>query len=868
MRAVCVVIFVLFLHVSLSAWAKPDCGTVCPAGSAFAKDGSVLELIQREQTGTGLMKAPGEKKNGRGRYYLAKGWEFYRLGDYKRAVSLFRKASRYKGLRREAELGIAYAYVKERRLREAASILEGLVEERFRVDETLPALVDVLLRMKDYKRAAYFAKRLGGERGKRLFLKIKGEIIRNRYTSARKRGDVNALISIVNDYLYELERCSFSDVFYNIAEFLNKRGYKGRAKSIYLKLIASCPNRFGMRIAVFYKLRNLFPFSRMYGIIEEELKRSSLPVSYRKKLVEMKLHLLKQRLLLVDRTSLEAERIAREILRIDPKDWSVWNYLAWWYYRHGMYEDARAIFYRLRRKFPKNERYALGLVYSLLKLNRIKSALDVLDGLDASDSALRRVKADIYMRLSVSAYERSDYSEAVAYLKRLLSIEPNNADARRLLAWSLYKQGRFSEALPIFLHLCRTRRDPAAAEATLGIYQRLGQEEKAFRFARDISELDGYRKVAADFFYSRGCPITASQIYTGNETCYYNAGGPWMEAFPYYAYKSGSSGISRLKQVVFPIRFSFSTRYGKSWSFFIASKKLYSGHAPSHPYVGSYYRGVKRHSLMTSVSVVALGVSWDKEGPVRYGFDFGLTPLGGPVPPAVTFEVRVGGRNWNVNLHQRPVEESILSYVGLRDPYSGKGWGRVLRTGLEGELVFPFSPCWLSVRGGLDYYWGRDVWRNYALFGTVAFGKTISRPDSRVSFGVFATGKHFWRNTDYFTYGHGGYFSPQYFFMAGPIARVKSRLCRTLLLDARVSAGYLYFHTEDAPKYPLSGGLGRYGKDDFSGLGYSARVRVLKLLGRHLALGCFVGFNRSSNYREYIFGVTIKLFFTPRLRLL
>jgi hypothetical protein len=221
------------------------------------------------------------------------------------------------------------------------------------------------------------------------------------------------------------------------------------------------------------------------------------------------------------------------------------------------------------------------------------------------------------------------------------------------------------------------------------------------------------------------------------------------------------------------------------------------------------------------------------------------------------------------------VDESLLSYAGQKDPYSDRKWGRVLRTGIDGNISFePWPSYWLVFSAGYDYLWGENVWSNQSIFGNASLGKNLRLGPGDLSAGWFVTLKHYRRNTNFFTYGHGGYFSPEIFFMTGPTLRYRTTPCATHSIDAQVSAGYMYYKTQDSPHYPLfddnlsalSGSAqgdatGTYSGETVSRLGFSGKVRGVKLFGNHWLGSAYLGFNNASSYNEWRGGISLQYFF-------
>ena len=843
----------------------------------------LLKLTQKEQPRTGLIRMPEVKKVlpaeskpkllYKGKYYIGKAWQYYKAGNYNKAFILFKKASKYPATRLEANIGLAYCYLKQNKPKKAIPLFEQLVKKRFCLKETLPNLIALLLQEEDYDKASLYLTKLKGEEKKKWQIKIEKALLKQKFQQAQKTKDINTLIKLSQIYEKELKQCVSPDVFYDTAKILAKSGAKKEAITIYFHLLSACLHDPKLRLGILYGLKSLLPATTLQTLIGKEINQPTLSLAYKQKLTELKLYLLKERLGELSFSAPETKKLAKEILTINHQDPSALTALAWWYYHHKQYQPAYKIFFQLYKQHPQKRDYALGLIYSLIKLNKLDAAIEIAKKFDSQDKAFKKVTSDIYLRQANKAYENKNYSEAKSYLQKLLAVDPQNINARVLLAWTLYNQGKTKEALPLFLSVYETQKDPNIARIILHIYEKIKQEKKAFSFAECLAQLDddAQRKIAGDFFFIHDCPIKAAQAYPGHKTCYYHADKPWLESSLFYRYKSGTSGFSKLSEIISPLTFSYPSYWGKKWEFSLISKRLSTGNAPPLPYAGSYYNNAtQKHDLITSLWVVSPQIRWEKEGTSHYTFKLGTTPLNGPISPLPTFLAQTEQRHWRFNLHQYPVEESILSYAGLKDPYGDKKWGRVVRSGVEGEVVFTFShPYWLSLKGGYDYYWGKNVWDNYALYGTVTFGKTFLTKEGNFSLGICVTEEHFQRNTDFFTYGHGGYFSPQIFFMTGPIFHFQTKPCQTYWLDTQLSLGYLYFKTKEAPQYPLTDiHTDPYQEDKSSSLGYKIQLQGLKLLSPHWAGGVLFSLNKSANYSEWLGGLTLRYFFAPRSKLL
>ncbi|MEJ5364824.1 MAG: tetratricopeptide repeat protein [Desulfosoma sp.] len=87
---------------------------------------------------------------------LTLAWGYYNQGDYKKAAEIFQDLAHREtppDVAEESRMGLAYALLRLDRLPEAARILKELVDRGIRRQETVPALVEVLLALKRYEDA-------------------------------------------------------------------------------------------------------------------------------------------------------------------------------------------------------------------------------------------------------------------------------------------------------------------------------------------------------------------------------------------------------------------------------------------------------------------------------------------------------------------------------------------------------------------------------------------------------------------------------------------------------------------------------------------------------------------------------------------
>ena len=193
--------------------------------------------------------------------------------------------------------------------------------------------------------------------------------------------------------------------------------------------------------------------------------------------------------------------------------------------------------------------------------------------------------------------------------------------------------------------------------------------------------------------------------------------------------------------------------------------------------------------------------------------DIGTTPLGFrntnivgglEFAPAVTDNLRL-----RFTGERRAITDSLLSWAGMRDPTQGRSWGGVIRTGGRGQIEFPVGRGYIYAGGGYSSYDGDQVASNNRTEAGAGFGYPVYRNgELELTTGVDLVYFGFDRNLRYFTYGQGGYYSPQ------------SYTAINVPIDYRSRIGDL--------SYRIGGTIGfvNWREDDFEGLPEQPRPAI------------------------------------------
>jgi len=210
--------------------------------------------------------------------------------------------------------------------------------------------------------------------------------------------------------------------------------------------------------------------------------------------------------------------------------------------------------------------------------------------------------------------------------------------------------------------------------------------------------------------------------------------------------------------------------------------------------------------LNQSSSFNATGVALD----AQFGWNW-LTADVGSTPLGFTTATAQGGlrvapqiaRNTTLTIgaERRAVQDSILSYAGLRDA-SGATWGGVTRNRAYAQLAYGTSNASFYVRGGGSYLAGRNTRSNTGYeAGAGGQAKIWESGTQNLHLGMDLTWFGYARNEYQFSFGNGGYFSPQNFLaFTFPITYAGSYKQMDWNVLGRI--GYQTYHSSRSETFP------------------------------------------------------------------
>jgi cellulose synthase operon protein C len=238
--------------------------------------------------------------------------------------------------------------------------------------------------------------------------------------------------------------------------------------------------------------------------------------------------------------------------------------------------------------------------------------------------------------------------------------------------------------------------------------------------------------------------------------------------------------------------------------------------------------------------------------------------------------------SYTLDLSRRPIMDSLLSYAGAYDSRSGMTWGGVTATGGRLDVTWDNGSYGIYGYTDLRVLTGSNVASNRKIEGGGgAYWRLLNDVDDTFTAGVSLTVAMYQKNLRYFTYGHGGYFSPQqYYGLSFPMDWTGRS--GNLGYQIKASIGIQSFKENASDYFPTSSewqtaavdsayrmaaqgltlnGQAIYPGQAKTGLGYNIGGAMEYQLSSQLFLGGQLGTDNASNYKQTFGGLYMRYAF-------
>ncbi|UYK96574.1 cellulose biosynthesis protein BcsC [Pantoea stewartii] len=371
--------------------------------------------------------------------------------------------------------------------------------------------------------------------------------------------------------------------------------------------------------------------------------------------------------------------------------------------------------------------------------------------------------------------------------------------------------------------------------------------------------------------------------------------GTWAQGTVQVRGRDGESGLSQLTEAKAPLTFSTVPFGDARFDFTMTPVSLTAGSA-----AGDAWRRFGTNALEQGKVVAANGAKVDDLPTAStnsqtasgvelslalkgdsYKVDLGSTPLGQDL------NTLVGGVQWSPKItdfltliltgERRAITDSLLSYVGTEDKSSGKRWGNVTKNGGNALLSYDNGDAGMYVGAGAYSYVGENVASNNNLQANAGvYVRPFHADDRELKVGMSLSWMDFSKNLSYFSYGQGGYFSPQdYASISFPIDF--TRTFDDLKVNIGGALGYQSYSQDKSAYFPndpsrqaqlealaANGHVKSafYEGNSKNGVGYNLHAGADYKIDKDVTIGGQLGYDTFGDYNEssaqlyfrYLFG--------------
>ncbi|MBW8068128.1 MAG: tetratricopeptide repeat protein [Ferrovum sp.] len=549
----------------------------------------------------------------------------------------------------------------------------------------------------------------------------------------------------------------------------------------------------------------------------------------------------------------------------------------------GNHDQANALLLRVKHDSPTALSLDWHLRYAayLLRNRQTEPAQQEIEYLGAHRSEFDEKQKLAYSRLENSRVvshaekleEEQHYAEAETTLGPVLETNPEDQGAQTLENRLERKMGNLDKAIQgIEKELAVDSAAPAAyeslAQATLSPNRVTG--------SANSNGLNGDQKAIslAEIDVTAHETGSATPLTSGDSWQYKNLAEMqdertnWLSVGDDVVTRSGTPGQSQFVSHQIPIELKGPAGVGGEW--FVRSDQVDVGAGTltlADTYAtetfGSLLICQQHNNCPTPVSQYAFGRSYtvgymDEQNRL----DVGTTPIGFPIQNWVGGFRHTGDwgpYSWSAEVARRAVTETLLSYAGTVDPRTGQLWGGVLTTGVKLGLSLDQGGDWgYWSNFGVHQLTGTNVQSNTeTLLMAGVTRRLINQDDRLLSTGLTGTVWHFTQDSGEFTYGQGGYYSPQFYTsLAIPLTYAQRYTRFSYMLRGSVFTAWA--RTNASPYYPLNplymaqaiaaGGNPNYNTSAGTSFGYTMLANMEYQLSTNLFVGNSFSVVRSPYY--------------------
>ncbi|MFP1753822.1 cellulose synthase subunit BcsC-related outer membrane protein [Lonsdalea quercina] len=559
-------------------------------------------------------------------------------------------------------------------------------------------------------------------------------------------------------------------------------------------------------------------------------------------------------------------------LQHDPQNTDLMLAMARLYQSGKMNQEAATVYDYLMTRDTPSQDACVGAIDVALAQNDVSKASALADGLRDKQTPER------LLLLARVADAKGDKAQALAYLR---TARGKMIGLRGAESGSLPVIGGLALSDNPFINRTTesTRRSPSTYGSVMPWQQR--DETTDYR-AVSGQRLDGTQGTTTASAQN-GTFRQINQMMDALES----DTGTWTQAGVQVRGRDGESGLSKLTEAKAPLTWSSAPLGEDRFNVTVTPVTLSAGSAEDTSSrrfgLGAIQQSIKAQAESSSDSFNLDKITADSPGAQnatgvelnlaltgkQYKADIGSTPLGQDL------STLVGGVQWSPKLtdfltlvltgERRAVTDSLLSYVGARDAFGGQKWGRVTKNGGTALLSYDDGDAGFYGGAGAYSYLGENVKSNKSLVANAgAYVRPYHDSERELKTGISLSWMDFSRNLSYYSYGQGGYFSPQNFVsVAFPIDYTQKY--DDLSVKIGGALGYQSYSQDRSAYYPnnpewqrmletaAAQGLTQeayYPGTSKNGIGYNLHAGADYKINRNVTIGGQLGYDTFGDYNE------------------
>lgn len=597
---------------------------------------------------------------------------------------------------------------------------------------------------------------------------------------------------------------------------------------------------------------------------------NAVAIAHRQHVPDMKLILYKEKLASLEVPSQASYELAHNLLQEEPNYIPALSALGWNAINAKQWPLARTYFKRWQALEPNNEGALTGLMQSYSKQQMFDDAFALAQRLDKPGEY--NWQYNVQFEKGLKLFNDKIYDKAESIFSELLALKPKDRGLQTLYSWSLFHQKKYKKSAKRFLALYNEDEDKDVAQGYISSLDKLNKVKKKQAFVDEMARSDkpDNRSLAAgqyvtqkDFLRAAFADQSPDQYYTGVDNTEF-----WLDYN--YRHKNGDHGISSLGAKHLQLGASFVWRPGSRLYLTLNYEALDADLRSQSPFLGNDFTygqippefpGADLTAMSTKDGVWYPFARYRREDYWDLDMGVGLSPLSSPLTSKLVWFFTAEKDADSFSIYRRPMFDSQLNYVGIKDPYSTKKWGRVLETGVKyrrsGMVTDDF---WFSGSGEYNRYAGSNVISNQGAKAELMVGRDFPAESMALSGGLSATASGYQRNSIFYSFGHGGYFSPQAMWQAGLFTHMESKKHVVDWWELDLSVGYFQWRTKAHERYPFGLFKQMDNGDTGSGMSYLLRGEKHWRLTENFELGIAGELTRSPGYEKWRAGLILRYF--------